>query len=128
MNTLAQRLKFAKQEITALKTAHQRGFGLLKIYRTEYKFSDIPGVLDTHSYDAITTINFSQNYAPYPFAYLNGQFVSWFSSLDVKQIQYSNNGYTITFTGDAFYYTSLGLDKMTLYSTAPPTSISYNWS
>lgn len=131
-NMLVERLKFAKRELTALKTAHSRGFGLLKIYRTEYKFSDIPGISE-QSYDAITTIKFSTKYEPFPFAYLEGDARYYLSgalltSMSVEQLEYRDSGYTIVFTGRAIYSPAANLNKMVLYSTAPPVSISYNWS
>lgn len=132
MNTLAQRLKFAKRELTNLKTAHQRGFGLLKIYATEYKFSDIPGLSPNFYDNATTTINFSKDFAPYPFAYIKGpiditesDFV--FLSVNVEQIEYKNNGYTVVFKGEAVYSSAYHLDKMILYSTSPPISVSFDW-
>ena len=132
MNTLAQRLKFAKQELTNLKTAHSRGFGMLKIFRTEYKFSDIPGITSAIYSNAKTTINFSQDFSPYPFAYIDGQLLTLSSgaflpSMHVEQFEYKNNGYTIVFTGEAIYDSQYGLDKMVLFSTTPPVSVSYDW-
>lgn len=131
MNTLSQRIKFAKRELTNLKTAHNRGFGLLKVYTTKYKFSDIPGANPGEWMDAIITINFSNNFAPYPFAYLIGP-VNFnpdmsFLAVDIDQIQYKNSGYTAVFTGEITYVPSGGLDSMTLFSVSPPTSISIQW-
>lgn len=131
---LVQRLKAAKRELTALKTAHKRGLGLLRIYRTQYLFSDIPGISDQEIYSSVkTTITFSTTFEPYPFAYLVGMLressQSVLLSVETRQVEYSNNGYTITFTGSiAIYYSDLGLDRMFLYSTSPPTSISCDWS
>lgn len=133
MNLLSQRIKEAKRELTALKTAHKRGFGLLKIYKTECLFSNIPGLTDNYIYDATTTVTFSREFAPFPMAFLVGNFADditgWFAlSADAQEIKYSNDGYTVTFVGTSIYASKFDLDRMFIYSTAPVSSISYNWS
>lgn len=60
---LVRRLKAIKRELTALKTAHQRGLGLLKVYPEEVEL-DVDG--RTGIWDVIVTLNFDQKFAPFP--------------------------------------------------------------
>lgn len=127
-NLLVERLKFAKRELTALKTAHQRGLGLLQIYNKVYYFSGA-GIEEGGAYDVVVTIKFSRNFSPYPFAYVLGDMaerdISWWTSFTVSSIDYSDDGYTMTMEGEAIYYIggSVRLEKITAFSTAPITSL-----
>lgn len=105
-NMLVERLKFAKRELTALKTAHFRGMGLLKIYKATYYFSQA-GIEEDYFYDAVVTIKFSRDFAPYPFTYALGDIVErtyiWWTSFGADSIDYKDDGYTMILKGAALY-------------------------
>ena len=126
-NLLTQRFKHAKRELIALKTAHPRGLGLLKIYKETITFTASGGSFK----DAIITVTFSQNFAAYPFVYVMGYGADidgkYYSSMTTTSLNYTNNGYTATFEADAVYYPAWVPNKFDVYSTSPTTSITYTW-
>ena len=125
-NLLVQRFKDAKKELTALKTTHLRGIGNLKIYKETITFTGSGLFLE-----GTVTINFSQNFAAYPFVYLVGYGVrmteTYFASISGDSINYTNNGYTAVFEATALYYPDTVPNKFDIYSTSPMTSITYTW-
>ena len=126
-NLLVQRFKDAKRELTALKTTHSRGIGLLNIYKETVTFTASGGTFK----DAVITVNFSQNFAAYPFVYIMGYGVrgtaTYFYSMGAESINYTNNGYTAVFEATAIYLPSSIPNKFDVYSTSPATSITYTW-
>lgn len=129
-NLLVERLKYAKRELTALKTAHRRGLGLLKIYYSEYDYTTA-GV-ETGAYDIVATIKFDRKFGAFPFFEIVGVIRNWSSSnirsVDIEQIRYTDDGYTVVCEGSAIYISSTEMDKFVVYSTAPVSSISCVWS
>ena len=127
-NLLVQRFKDAKKELTALKTTHLRGIGNLKIYKETITFTASGGSFK----DAVITVNFSQNFAAYPFAYVSGYGADidgkYYLSMDIKSVNYTNNGFTAIFEGEAIYYPEWVPNKFDVYSTSPMTSITYAWT
>lgn len=130
-NMLVERLKFAKRELTALKTAHTRGFGLLKIYKETLYFSDL-GIEEGDIYsDATLTIKFSRDFPPNPFVYTLGDvnvvsvFTGELASFIVSTSSTADNGYTTILKGTAIYYITqrLTFEKIEIFSTAPITSL-----
>lgn len=88
---LVQRLKAAKRELTALKTAHRRGLGLLKIYAEDAEIEE----QQTGLWNIIITITFATNSTPYPFAYIEPQRAEDGSNpnlLDYDGWEYADNG------------------------------------
>lgn len=121
-NLLTERLKFAKRELTALKTAHNRGIGNLRIYN---KYCS---ELSTHLDQTLTiTINFSTNFTAYPFF----QVIQAGGSIGQRDwtgmdATYSNNGYRVVVTVYDInaWYMSFGFY---ILSTAPVESVSYSY-
>lgn len=66
VNLLTQRLKAAKRELTALKTAHKRGLGNMKVYQQQVNLSATGHELGF--WYVLVDVDFDQNYAAYPFA------------------------------------------------------------
>lgn len=124
---LSKRIISAKRELTALKTAHKRGLGNIKIYKYVYDFSSTGINIGTMS----VTVNFNQSFSEYPFAYLVGyepsQQLLYASSMDAQEIVYFNNGYSVKFTGPAICYPTAIEPKVNIYSTAPVSSVSHVW-
>lgn len=126
-NLLVQRFKSAKRELTALKTIHPRGIGNLKIYKETVTFTGSAVFLE-----GTVTINFSQNFAAYPFVYLLGyserMTATYFESIGGDSINYTNNGFTAVFEATALYDPDTIPNKFDVYSTSPMTSITCAWT
>ena len=126
-NLLVQRMKAAKREITALKTAHQRGLNL-KVFSEERYFTNS----EIGFYDGVITVTFDQGFAAYPFAYVLGHTLNpdqmEFYSVRVDSVVYRDNGYTMDFIGSFVYYPEDITNRFSVYSTSPITSISYRWT
>lgn len=128
-NMLVERLKYAKRELTALKTTHQRGLGLLKVYTVSYIIQppDTSAVVLTLK----LIINFSGIAYPLAgfFPYSDDPTDLWGGALfaTTPSFLYTNNGYTIEFE-EAIVAASGVLYKIFVYSTSPISSISYTWS
>jgi len=123
---LAQKLKFAKRELTALKTAYARGLGNLKVYTREYTIPSA-GHRD-YTYTIILTLNFDTDFAPYPYVYLLPTLpdVGLRFNVEAEGFEYSDGGRKAIF--HIFYnYQNDALDKFTVISTAPVSSMSYEW-
>lgn len=126
MNLLADRLKFAKRELTALKTAHARGLGNIKVY---VENAAIP--TDGHEtgiFTLVITIQFDQRFTAYPFVYLLPRL-----SLNTTNyaIQASGFNYTSAGFGASFkvaFLADSGSNNFSVISTSPITSIRYDWS
>lgn len=125
MNLLSDRLKFAKRELTALKTSHARGLGNLKVYEYRYDM-----VVDP-SYDfrsALITVTFDDKYAKFPF-------VSFSPTIDVETgliwirpvtFDYADDGRKARFSIRYLYL----IDTQNFFiitSTAPITNIDVEW-
>lgn len=120
MNLLSQRIKEAKRELTALKTAHKRGLGNLIVFN---KYCE---EMSTHQSTPLTiTINFDTKYAPYPLfqVMLSGSATRLFGG---QNVSFSNNGYQATSVvyEDLAFFMSYGFYVL---STAPVESISYRY-
>ncbi len=133
INLLSQRLINAKRELTALKTAHTRGLGTIKIYETEHYYAD-DSLTATGDYEGTLTVNFPTNYAAYPYVYIlptNDGTQPWnvrTFSADTLGFRYTNNGYTAVFDCEIFFRSGSVYDHLVVVSTAPPSSITGSWS
>lgn len=135
-NMLVERLKFAKRELTALKTAHTRGLGTLKVYRTEHYFAD-DGITPANSYRGKLKIKFSRNFASYPFFYVDPTasgndpwYYPWYStteSIKIIGMYFEDNGFTGVVYGDIWYSTTSLYEKVVIYSTVPIESVTGSW-
>ena len=124
-NLFIQRLKYAKRELTALKTSYVRALGMLKIY------TDTVNVPSTgHQgglWTVIVTVNFSQKFTAYPFVNVIPEVGNDFThSMEFDTVEYSNNGYTAIFHLTWLYRSGAGTD-VTIYATSPIENISIDW-
>lgn len=122
---LVEKLKWAKQELTALKTAHKRGVGMLRIYEENIA----PQASDGTPWDLTITLTFGADTAPYPFVYAIA-----------KTLSESSYFFAAGFTQEEIDYTSEHEVKVAgsfwagnpvpirILSTAPVESVSYAWS
>lgn len=125
-NLLVERLKFAKRELTALKTAHLRGLGNLRVYRRLETL--ITPAVERGSYELFIEISFSSNYAPYPFVnVLAGPEIDGVALYGFDEFEYTENGRKARVVGGGlFYRPSLALEYE-IISTAPVNNISVTW-
>ena len=118
-NLLVERLKAAKRELTALKTAHRRGLGLLKVYKKEYTIQT-PG--DNNAYWLTIDLGFS--ISPFPFVQLytaGGEYVL----VADTEFEYKNGGNTAEFR--FVWLDNKPTYSFTVYSTSPIESMDYSW-
>lgn len=124
VDLLSLRIKEAKRELTALKTAHKRGLGNVKIYT--YDFNIDPTGHDTGIWELVVRVDFDSSFAAYPFVYIAPQIGQSFSySLEVATTDYRNDGYT-AFVRCIWGYEN-GMTKSTVVSTSPIVNVSYTW-
>ena len=122
---LSQRFRNAKKELTALKTAHKRGFGNVRIF--SHRIDLNTSGHETGIWYLNVTVNFSQSFAAYPFV----TFVPAMNSdgdssiFETIGIDYSNGGFSLS--SRMLYIYESGLNSFWIYSTTPITSASYNW-
>lgn len=122
---LTQRIKAAKRELTALKTAHRRGIGLLKLYESDVSL-DVQERLGFWSIEV--TINFAEGQSPYPF-------LQWIPVVDndtsnvIELVgeEFTNNGMTVV-----LYFEWLAsdpyVDTINFLSTSIIDNYSQEWS
>lgn len=123
-NMLVDRLKFAKRELTALKTAHTRGLGELKVFESQQTVS--PTGHESWFWYLTINVEFDDRYAEFPFAYIVPRFSN--------TMEYSMQAVGFTYTSShsarfkmLWIYAS-GTQYFTVISTAPIKSVSYTWS
>lgn len=122
---LVQRLKNAKRELTALKTAHKRGLGLLKLY----EFTAPLDVQERLGFWSVKlTVNFAEDQSPFPF-------LQWIpvvnnNSLNVIELvgeEFSSDGMTAV-----LYFEWLAsnpyVDRINFISTSIIESYSQEWT
>lgn len=122
---LVERLKRAKKELTALKTAHKRGVGLLKVYEEDVA----PEPPDYTRWELTMTVNFGVDSTPFPFVYAVAKtldestyyFVAGFTQ---ENIEYTNE-HTVKVAGE---FWSENPVPIRILSTAPVENVSYSWS
>lgn len=131
VDLLSQRLKQAKRELTALKTAHRRGLGLVKVYKYVHYFEndniDPPG-----TFTGTLTINFAQSASPFPFFYVlsdteKSYYYENYYSIRITGARYANSGMSAQISGNIFYGAGDMFDKVTVYSLAPISSSHGVW-
>lgn len=129
MNLLTQRLKFAKRELTNLKTAHRRGLGLLKVYYLPYTVP--PPTTITYAFIRLDlTINFDG--IAYPLVGLmprsTDPTATWGGTMmgSTPDFQYTNDGRSVEMSVAALADYN-GIYKLYIYSTSPIQSVTYNW-
>lgn len=127
VDLLSARLKAAKRELTALKTAHERGLGNLRVY----EFQDtIPSAgHQDEAWTLMISIDFDEKFSPYPFIYLipTIQNTGLRFNVDAEGFQYTNGGKSAEYK--IYYsYEEAALDLYTIISTAPIINVQYRWS
>lgn len=127
VNLLTKRLKAARSELTALKTTHTRGIGLLRLYSQILTIDGSGQTGGVHELDV--TISLNTSYASFPF-------------VQVSPAINDDNGYTMEI--DGFTYTngynlryhllwlvranSGDTNKLQIVSSSPITSVNYEWT
>lgn len=120
-NLLGERLKNAKRELTALKTAHRRGLGLLKVYKEEYTVT----APSTEAY--WLTIDLEIKGAIYPFVQLYAKTNDSGSTVARgAEFEYKDGGKTAEFRV-VCWDDKLNYD-LVVYSTSPIESMKVEWS
>lgn len=125
MNLLTQQIKNAKKELLALKTNHNRGLGMLKIYKYNYI---IPPPPDPELSFWWLNMTFTFEMSAYPFLQRNLQFNDISKNLfsTAEEFGYINNGWGATISAR---YGNLNRNyDVVVYCTSPITSMSYSWS
>lgn len=128
VNLLSQRLKAAKRELTALKTAHRRGLGSLAVYEFQMAL-DVPVEAQTGFWYLDLTLTFDRSFPAYPFAQViapNGPASDYYTANIFEGEQskvYGNSGYSLMFTVPFFYSVKTTPYPVYFYSTAPIVSI-----
>lgn len=125
MNLLSQRIKDAKKELTALKTNHQRGLGMLKVYKYEYT---IPPPPDEELSFWWLSMTFTFSTSAYPFLQRDLVFdrISRNLMYTAQEFEYTNDGWSATISAR---YGNLNRNyEVAVYCTSPITSMSYSWS
>lgn len=123
-NLLVQRLKFAKRELTALKTAHKRGLGLLKVYTKTYT---IPPPSGSASFYWLT-IELEFEISNYPFLqeYLVYNDIATSPISTTPEFEYKNDGEKAEFR---MVFEKRTTDySIRFNSTSPIVSMNYSWS
>lgn len=127
-NMLVDRLKAAKRELTALKTAHKRGLGNLRVYNQKY---EIPySGHESGLWNLVISVKFDTSFTAYPFVYLlptrRSDGGSRTALLIQATIEYTDSGYGARM-GTVYFHTSTD-NSFTVVATSPVTSVSYEWS
>lgn len=126
MNNLSQRLKYAKRELTALKTAHPRGLGNLRVYR---RAETILSPSNMGAYEAKISGSFRSLFAPYPYAQvILGVFPEDVSLVTMEDFEYMSDGmgFATVLTG-LFAQPSISI-TFEILSLAPVENIEVEWS
>ena len=125
INPLTMKIKAAKRELLALKTAHTRGLGNVKIYTTTITI-DTTGHT-TGFWDITFTLDFDQAFTAYPLV----NFIATMDSnrdysMELEGQDYSDGGYTLN-AKFAWRYKA-GTNSITIDSTSPVVGYSYTWA
>lgn len=120
---LVQRLKTAKRELTALKTAHKRGLGLLRIYDKEISL-EIPA--EAAIYNVEIAVQFTSNSSPFPL--IEGIPVKTGDSNNISDggIVYTNNGMVCKLIYQWAPFPPV-TETLHLFSTAPILNVTQRW-
>ena len=119
---LAQRLKKTKRELTALKTAHRRGLGLLKVYPREVEL-DVSG--RTGIWTVTIGLSFDQKFAPFPL--IESIQTVDNPAMDQVALFYSNDGYAAYVTFD-WISTAPVPETVKFVTSAPVIGTTQTWT
>lgn len=125
MNLLATKIKDIKRELTALKTAHTRGLGNVKIYQKIVQI-DSSGH-QTGAYYMTVNVTFDRRFTAYPMAQIIPTMTSGGDySMEVTGMDYSDQGYTMN--AELVWIYEPGTTSFTVESTSPVDTVTYAWS
>lgn len=133
INILTNNIKDMKSELTNLKTAHDRGLGLLKVYLVQHLYED-DNIYPPGTYVGTLTVEYPADCPPYPFAYFvspnrgNLPAYDFTTGMDVLGVTYTNNGRTAVYECRIFFGSTKLFECTYLYSTVQPTRIKGNWT
>lgn len=126
MNTLSQRLKYAKRELTALKTAHPRGLGNLRVYRRSEIL--VPPSSERELYTITIKLFFSPDFAPFPYIeVVKGSENPDIALFSFEDFEYFNNGMGATSIASGLFYEGAPSMPYEILSLAPVTNIETQW-
>lgn len=122
---LVQRLKSAKRELTALKTAHKRGLGGLEVFESPL---GITGYNDA-VYILNVTVDFAADATSYPFITCCPQVdpTNFLTKADIISMNYDKGGMSANFSFDWFALTKIDPYSIHFLSTAPIANITYQF-
>lgn len=130
-NLLVEKLKFAKRELTALKTAHRRGLGGLKVFEKTLDIS-VPSEAQSGFWFIEVTLNFDRDFPAYPFAQIipptsGGPNYSSNILEGEESKNYSNGGYSLSFNLAWFYSDTMSPYPIYAYSSAAVESYTFRF-
>ena len=125
VDLLSVRLKECKRELTALKTAHQRGLGELKIFRYPLQISGY----NDHVYELTVTVDFDPNFTAYPFVSCTPQCdpVYFLNKADIISFDFTNNGRGAVFVFSWFAFTQIEPYTIMFHSSVPIVNVEYEF-
>lgn len=125
MNTLGQRLKYARRELTALKTAHPRGLGNLRVYR---KSGTTTSPATNGVYRITIKGTFSSLFTPYPFFQaMLGSVSAPVLNLVFDGLEYNGGGMAFTATISGWFLNAPVTVGYEILSLAPVEITSVAW-
>ena len=126
VDLLSVRLKECKRELTALKTAHRRGLGELKILRYPLQISGY----NDYGYSLSVVLNFDRSFTPYPFVSCTPQCDpgTYLTKCDLVSFDYTDNGRSAVFDFDWFALTSIDPYTLLFHSSVPIVDVEYNFT
>ena len=124
INPLTMRIKAAKKELLALKTAHTRGLGNVKIYSSDITID--PTGHTSSFWDIAVSIDFDPSYVAYPFVNITPTISqNREHTLEVVGQDYSNGGYSLN--AQFIWRYKAGTNSIKVFATAPIVGYSYRW-
>lgn len=124
INPLTMRIKAAKKELLALKTAHTRGLGNVKIYSSTITID--PTGHTSSFWDIAVSIDFDPSYVAYPFVNITPTISqNREHTLEVVGQDYSNGGYSLN--AQFIWRYKAGTNSIKVFATAPIVGYSYRW-
>jgi len=124
MNLLSLRIKEAKKELTALKTNHRRGLGMLKVYKYTYT---LPAPSDSKDFWWLN-MSFTFSMSAYPFLQkdLTHETIGRNLLYEAEEFEYTNDGWGATI--NTRYMRTTRDYVVAVYCTSPITSMNWSWS
>lgn len=128
INLLTTRVKDAKSELTALKTAYVRGLGLMDVYT--YNGTANPPSREDYFFKMVVTFDpeFAQNPLTYMSIGIGDLQAPWLgSALEIYNQTFTSDGFALTVNG-LISWAADDIATYTIYSTSPITNVSWEWT